>query len=196
MKPPDPLPTPPKVHRVPAGFRVLRFFSPKRGAWAHQRFFGPIADMRFDHHPPPCRLQSLASVWYAATSLRGAVVETFARAGAVDRSGPTKLAVATVVEPIELLDLVGTAARWVGATQEIAATTDFAATQAWARAFHGSFPALGGLRWRGRQAGSLCLLLTERASMAALRAEVLPLTDPHLWPRIARAARDCRLKVV
>ncbi|MEM8994825.1 MAG: RES domain-containing protein, partial [Acidobacteriota bacterium] len=132
----------------------------------------------------------------AATSLRGAVAETSARTGFVDRSSPARLALATAVESIEVVDLVGPSARWVGATQEIAATPDLAATREWARALHRSFPSLRGLRWRGRQAGSICFVLNERTSIAALRAEDWPISEARLWPRVARAARDCRLAVV
>lgn len=196
MKPPRSLLSPPKVHRVEVGQGLVRFFAPHRGPWSGHRFFGPLDGMRFDHHPPPLRVHSDFSVWYAATSLRGAVAETFARSGFVDRESATRLAVARVKKAIEVLDLVGAAARWIGATQEIAATADFDSTQEWARAFHTSFPTLGGLRWRGRQSGSVCLLLTERCSMDALSAEEMPLSGPLVWPRIARAARDCRLRVI
>jgi hypothetical protein len=54
-----------------------------------------------------------------------------------------------------------------------------------------------GIRWRGRQAGSICVVLTERVpgGVLALAADHA-IADAVVWPRIARAARACRIKVV
>lgn len=194
--PPDELPRRPKTVALTVGSRLLRVFDPRRGDWQTQRRFGPIADMRFDHHLLPTREHEDRSVWYAATSVRGVVSEAFGRTGLLDREAGHRIAVTTVARPLDLLDLVGVAARRVGLTQEIAATTQYETCQAWARSFYDQYRELHGIRWRGRQAGSLCVVLNDRASMENLEAVDYELIDPRVWPRIARAARDCGLTIV
>lgn len=194
--PPARLPPDPPILALPPGLRLLRFYKPARGKWPTQRAYGPVADMRFDHHPPPCRLHVDRSVWYSATSLRGAVAESFGREASIKRGARLRVVMATVRKQLRVLDLVGVAARSLGLTQEIAATTDCHACQEWARALYDHYPQAHGIRWRGRQSGSVCVVLHDRAEMARLEGESWSLTDPEVWPRIARAARDCRLTVV
>ncbi len=194
--PPARLPADPPIRRLPRNLALLRFYHPARGDWAAKRGYGPLADMRFDHHPPPCRLHADFSVWYSAGSLRGAVAESFGRQGCVDRDAGVRLVLAKARRELPVLDLVGTAARALGLTQEIAATTDYDTCQLWARAFYGQYPGLQGVRWRGRQSGSICVVLNDRADMTQLEGDSWAITDPVIWPRVARAARDCRLPVV
>lgn len=194
--PPPRLPASPRILTLPPGLALFRFFDPDRGSWRARRRYGPIADMRFDHHPPPCRVHVDRSVWYAATSLRGAVAETFGRRGFLDRSAGTRLVAATVRGEVRVVDLVGVAARAVGLSQEISATSDFATCQQWARAFYDQYLETHGVRWRGRQSGSLCVALHDRADMDRLEGRSWPATDPEVWSRVARALRDCRLTVI
>ena len=135
-------------------------------------------------------------MWYTAASLRGAVAEAFGRQGFLDRAAGFRVIQAVVRDATPVLDLVGLAPRALRLTQEIAATTDYLACQHWARAFYDRYPEIRGLRWRGRQSGSLCVMLHDRADMNRLDGESWAMTDPAVWPRIARAARDCRLRVV
>jgi len=195
--PPAVLPEQPALHTLRAGDRLVRFYDPGRGPWRQPRTFGPLSDLRFDHHLPPPGSATSRSVWYAATSLLGALSESFGRLGVVDREAGRRVAVARVIAPIALLDLVGVGARSVGLTQEIAATTEYDRTQLWARAFYEQYVALHGVRWRGRQAGSICVVLNDRAGAAALALDAdHDLADREVWPRIARAARRCRLRVI
>ncbi len=152
--------------------------------------------MRFDHHPPPCRMHARHSVWYAGTSFVGAVAEAFGRQGAIDRAANLRVVKARVRGELRVLDLVGTAARAIALTQEIAATTDYALCQEWARAIYRQVPEVHGIRWRGRQSGSLCVVLQDRAEMGELDGESWTITDPTVWPRITRAARECRLTIL
>ncbi len=136
------------------------------------------------------------SVWYSAASFVGAVAEAFGRQGSIDRAADLRVAKARVHGELRVLDLVGTAARAVGLTQEIAATTDYALCQEWARALYRQVPEVHGIRWRGRQSGSLCVVLQDRAEMnKQLEGESWSIVDPAVWPRMARAARECRLTI-
>ncbi len=195
--PPAVLPGQPAVHELRPGERLVRFYDPRRGRWQQPRHYGPLADVRFDHHRPPPGSDARRSVWYAATSLVGALSESFGRAGFVDRDAGRRVAVVRAATAIPLLDLVGVGARSVSLTQEIAATTEYAVTQAWARAVYDQYPRLHGIRWRGRQAGSICVVLTDRARGGGLTLESdHSIDDPAVWPRIARAARRCRIRVI
>jgi hypothetical protein len=136
------------------------------------------------------------SVWYASLGLTGAVAEAFG-GGFVDKVAGHAIVVVRVVSPLRLLDLLGKAPRRFGLTQEIASTTNYACTQRWARAFYDTYEHLHGIRWRGRQSGSLCVVLTDRTPFTSLkRATDLPLSHPAVWPRIARAARECAIPIV
>ncbi len=192
-----PLPSKPRIVELPESARLVRFYDPSRGVWHARRFYGPLGNARFDHHPPPPSDHRTRSVWYASTSLRGAVAEAFGRLGLIDRDSGRKVVQARVVGAIRILDLVGTAARRLELTQEIAATTDYALCQSYARAFYDQFADIQGIRWRGREIGSINFVLNDRADMTALSPEVdEEIIHPDLWPRIARAARDCNLEVV
>ena len=194
--PPSTLSANPSLLTLRQGLGLVRFYDPSRGNWDAHRFYGPLFDMRFDHHEPPCGVHPVRSVWYAASSLRGAVSEAFGRTGILDRSSGVRIVKAEVVGQILVLDLLGVASRAVGLTQEIAATTEYRACQTWARAFYEQYSDIQGIRWRGRQVGSICVLLNDRASMSDLSADDFALTDPEIWPRVARAARDCAIKVI
>lgn len=194
--PPRTLPPKPRILTLSPGLTLVRFFNPRRGGWSTQRRYGPLADMRFDHHSPPCRLHDRHAVWYAGASLLGAVAEAFGRQGAIDRAADLRVVKARVKGELRLLDLVGVAARAIGLTQEIAATTNYARCQQWARSIYAQLPGVHGIRWRGRQSGSLCVVLQDRAEMDRLDGESWAITDPVVWPRVARAARTCRLTIV
>jgi hypothetical protein len=98
--------------------------------------------------------------------------------------------------PIPVLDLVGVAPRVFGLDQRIATSRDYPQCQEWARAFYDSYPEICGLRWRGRQAGSICFVLNDRADVTSfIKLQDRDISDPEVWPRIARAARKCRLRI-
>ena len=192
-----PLPTKPDVYDLKVGQKFVRFYDPARGPWNEHRFYGPMPDMRFDHQIPPCRPTGSRSVWYASSSLIGAVAETFGRLGFVDKNSGKHVVFVEIMAPLNLIDLVGVAARSIGLTQEIAATTDYRTCQEWARAFYEDYLHLQGIRWRGRQTGSLCYVLHDRAAMANLAvASDNSISDLRVWPRIAKAARRCSLRVI
>lgn len=197
QEPTLPLPSNPRLVGLSQGARLVRVYDPSRGGWADHRVFGPLGNGRFDHQPPPPSEHPTRSVWYASTSLRGAVAEAFGKLGFVDLACGRKIVLVRVTSSIRVLDLVGVAARRVDLTREIATTTDYAVCQSYASAFYDQYPDVQGIRWRGRVIGSINLVLNDRADVAAFSPEVdEEIVHPDLWPRIARAAQDCGLGVV
>ena len=195
--PPEVLPAKPATHRLNCGQLLVRIYDPERGGWSHGRVFGPLPIMRWDHHLPPPRAHRNRSVCYAAASFQGAVGEAFARLGFVDRGSQLRITLVRIVTPLDLLDLVGAGPRSIGLTQEIAATTEYESCQTWARAIYEQYRGLHGIRWRGRQAGSICVVLTDRAPRSSLLlVSDHGLGDAVVWPRLARAARRLRLGIL
>lgn len=136
-------------------------------------------------------------MWYGSRSLVGAVAESFGKRGFLDASAGDRIVIARVVSPISLIDLVGVKARRFGLAQEVAATGDYSRTQEWARALYDAYPGLAGVRWRGRQAGSICVVLTDRLPRGSLALKLdADVSDPRVWPRVARAARRCGVRII
>jgi hypothetical protein len=183
-------------HELELGSRLIRFYDPVRGPWKQQRFYGPLPGMRFDHHAPPLSLHAGRSVWYAATSLVGAVSEAFGDAGFLDQASGRRICIARPRVSFRLLDLVGIAARAFRLDQRIGTDLDSPLCQEWSRAFYDRYPDFEGIRWRGRQAGSICIVLNDRANMDVL--ELLldhDIAHSKVWPRIADAARRAHLRL-
>jgi len=54
-----------------------------------------------------------------------------------------------------------------------------------------------GIRWRGRQAGSICVVLNDRTDMGELEAiQDYDIAHPEVWPRIFLAARRAHLRIM
>jgi hypothetical protein len=152
--------------------------------------------MRFDHHGPPLSRHLDRSVWYAAMSLTGAVSEAFGDAGFLDPGSGRRICVASPRRSLRVLDLVGIAARAFGLDQRIGTELDSSLCQEWSRAFYDHYPGIQGIRWRGRQAGSICIVLNDRVEMDLL--ELLldhDIAHPDVWPRIAASARRAHLRL-
>lgn len=183
----------PPLYELGPGTRLVRFYNSKHGPWDQQRSFGPLPDVRFDHHSPP----TARSVWYAATSIVGAVAEAFGNQGFIDKSSGRRLCVATPRLRLPLVDLVGVAARAFGLDQRIGTSTDYVRCQEWARAFYDSYPEIQGIRWRGRQTGSICVVLNDRIGRGSLEAVAdHDISHPDIWPQISRAARRAHLRII
>ncbi|MEE8524501.1 MAG: RES family NAD+ phosphorylase [Thermoanaerobaculia bacterium] len=187
----------PPVRVIQARQQLVRFYRPEHGPWDSQRELGPLSTARFDHHRPPLGSDRERSVWYAARSLVGATAEAFGDLGFVDKSTGRRVAVVRVRSSLRLVELAGTAARAFGLDQRIGTSTDYEVCQAWARAFYDRYPDFAGIHWRGRQAGSLCAVLTDHADMTKLDLVAdADISEPAVWPRIARAARNCRFRIL
>lgn len=186
----------PPIHELGPGEELVRFYSPKYGSWDHQRSLGPLPGLRFDHHEVSPGAGSGRSVWYAATSLIGAVAEAFGNAGMIDRAANRRICIVRLRSQFSLVNLVGIAARSLGLDQRIGTTTDYALCQAWARELYEQYSEIQGIRWRGRQTGSICVLLNDRVDMSMLEVvQDCPVDHSDLWPSIARAARRARLRI-
>ncbi|MFL6194169.1 MAG: RES family NAD+ phosphorylase [Thermoanaerobaculia bacterium] len=195
--PPSTLPANPPLFELEPGSRLVRFYNPVHGPWNRQRAYGPLPGLRFDHHPPPPGGSSGRSVWYASASLVGAVSEAFGNTGFLDKGSGRRICVAAIRRSLPVLDLVGVAARAFGLDQRVGTDRGYVATQAWARAFYDHYPRIFGIRWRGRQAGSICVVLNDRADMDLLDAmSDHDISHPDVWPRIVRSARRARLRIV
>jgi hypothetical protein len=152
--------------------------------------------MRFDHHLPPIGAGTDRSVWYAATSMLGAVSETFGDSGFLDKSSGRRICIVRLRLPLQVLNLVGPASRVFGLDQRIGTDRDYVRCQEWARAFYEHYPVIHGIRWRGRQAGSICVVLNERVDMHLLGlAEDYDIVHPAMWPGIVQAAHRARLQI-
>jgi len=175
----------------------VRIYNPIHGPWHRQRSHGPLPKMRFDHHLPPIGVSSDRSVWYAGTSVLGAVCETFGDSGFLDKGSGQRICIVRLRLPLQVLNLAGTASRIFGLDQRIGTDRDYARCQEWARAFYGRYPMIRGIRWRGRQAGSICIVLNDRVDMNLLElAADYDLVDPVMWPGIVRAAHRGRLQIL
>ena len=195
--PPPDLPASPPLHKLGPGDKLVRFYDPARGGWDQRRDYGPLPELRFDHHLPPLGGSRDRSVWYGATSLVGAVAEAFGNRGRLDKGARRRICVVRVRSPLLLINLVGVAARTFGLDQRIGTVLEYTVCQEWARALYERYASSHGLRWRGRQAGSLCVALNDRADMGSFELIAdYPISHPKVWNQVAGAARRARLRIV
>lgn len=185
----------PRIIDLDPGTRLVRVYRPRFGDALTLRRYGPL--FRFDHHPMPVGEHPDFGVLYLAMSLSGAVAEAFGDLGFVDRRSDRRVAVMRVMKAVPVIDLVGAAARRLGLDQRIGTTTDYASTQAWARRLFDAEPAASGIRWRGRQAGTIVAVMNQRIAAGDLAVDAdVAIGDQAIWPRIARAAHALSLEWV
>lgn len=180
-------------------------------AWSAFRAYGPVATMRFDHHPPPRRLHPSRAVMYAAgawTSPEGlvtdplevAVLERFQGSGIIDReTDAPRLTLWRPRRPLRLLRLSDSS--WLtraGGNAALMAGPRGVARE-WARAVYRAYPSIDGLVWSssllppGRS-----LMLFERARDAVPAAPLVDraLSERALQPALARIATTYGLTLV
>lgn len=185
----------PRIIDIDPGTRLVRVYRPRFGNARTLRHYGPL--FRFDHHPLPVADHPEFGVLYLAMSLSGAVAEAFGDRGFVDKRSDRRIAVLRVTKALRVIDLVGAAARRLGLDQRIGTTTDYAATQAWARRLFDDEPVASGIRWRGRQAGTIVAVMNQRIATGDLAVDAdLAIGADAIWPRIARAAQVLSLDLV
>ncbi len=126
----------------------------------------------------------------------GALSEAFGNQGQIDQKSGRRICFVKPRISLTVLNLVGVAARAFGLDQRIGTDRDYSLCQEWARAFYNHYPQIHGIRWRGRQAGSICIVLNDRVEVDLLGlAADSDIAHPDVWPRIARAAFRAHLRV-
>ena len=180
------------VRAVPVGTRVCRIYT-RIGAHPTRpdqlRAYGPVPTARFDHHVPPPRLQQDVAVgYYGVVSLDGvgldatrpvnldptagvaiaspvvtAVAETFQVNRTVVVSDRQAMAIGTLSQPCEVLDLGSGWARRVGAGNHLSGPRPV--TRRWARAIWAGYPQLAGVYWHSSvHPPGRVLMLNERSA--------------------------------
>ena len=207
-KPPTPsavpkLPHPPAVLATPESadlvtlgpdallWRIYRAGGDHPVGWEAFRHFGPVANGRFDHHPPPPSEQPDRGIYYASLEIQAAVAESFADTRTIDRLHDAPWLVAfRPVRAITLLDLSGAWPTRAGASQAIS-TGRREIAQEWSRSIWSAFPGVDGLLYPSAMAGGeVNVALYERASDAfpAHPALHLPLAHPGMLDDLNRIA--------
>jgi RES domain len=159
--------------------------------------------LRFDHHRPapdgsPTN-DPKRSVYYAALTLSCALVEVFGDGGVIERA-QWQLALSTLRDPLQLVDLRGAAAMRAGAVAAIGALECRSLTQAWSRYIYDNSAIYGnvhGLIYSGAHNGEDAIVLYERAIPVIRSAgqQVKRLSNPSLEFELLRIAVDHRMIV-
>ncbi len=204
VAPPPPQRQPnPLFHVLRLGDRLVRLFDPSRhGATATGfRSHGPL--LRFDHHrgtdeeipgDDPER-----SVYYAARTLSGCLVEIFGDAGVVDMN---RYHVASPIlrRGLYLLDLRRNGAMRAGTKAAITKVSDRGLSQTWSRHFYETTEVYGdvdGLVYLNAHNDEEAIALYERTSDAleCPPDRVMQLDDEALRAAVLEAAEDNDLVV-
>lgn len=199
VDPPPPKHRPePIFHILPAGTRLVRLFDPSRhGATATGfRSYGPL--LRFDHHrrkEDGTRGEDAGrSIYYAATTLSGCMVEIFGDAGAVDLHRH-HVASPVLRRDLHLLDLRGNGAMKAGTKAAVSKIPDRGLSQPWSRYFYEDTQVYGdldGLIYYNAHNDEDSLALYERASDAleCPPERTMRLDAEPLRPAVLEAADD------
>jgi hypothetical protein len=166
--PPDFIELDPEYETIDRGVPLLRIYAPGRYGAGPTRFRirGPYK--RFDHQRAgPSgrpRIDQRRGILYAGATLVGCVGEYFGDTGEIVRTG-NRLARLSVLAPLKLLDLRGTAATGAGSLPAIGAITQRATTQMWARWWyeHPQLAGTHGLIYSAAHSGEDATALWERA---------------------------------
>lgn len=190
----------PEYETLERGVRMLRIYAPGRyGAGPTRlRTRGPYK--RFDHQrvgqDGRPRVDPQRGILYAGATLVGCVGEYFGDTGEIVRVG-NRLARLSVLAPLKLLDLRGTAATGAGSLPAISAITQRATTQTWARWWyeHPQLAGVHGLIYSAAHSGEDAIALWERARgrVACRAANHWSMGDPRLDNDLHFAASRLRL---
>ncbi len=160
-------------------------------AWNKFRAYGPVEDMRFDHHEEPAREQE-RRILYGASRIPICVAEFFQRTRTIDRRwGEPWLVGFTVERDLTLLSLRGTWPTRAGASMAINSGRHDRARR-WSRAIYDAYPLSKGLWYASSiYANQPAFALYERAERALSSTPFfhLPLSAPGLYAPLVRVAR-------
>jgi hypothetical protein len=215
LPPPPPLPQLRQgdVFRVRAGQTFGRVYftaGTHPAAWDGFRSYGPVATMRFDHHPPPERNHITRSFSYVAPSVKhdsssmdplvACVCECFAATRTIDvRSGAPWFVLWSTARSLRLLDVVDSA--WITRVGGNAAISSGARTMSrrWSRAIYRTYDNVDGIYYETSTVPmSRSVALYERAQRAVpdRYAVAAPLTHPGLRAPLRRIAHDFGMDLV
>ena len=187
----------PEVRIIPAGSVVWRVYF--RGglhptSWKDFRRVGPV-DARFDHHEESEPSRRDRAVMYAAEHPTTCLAEVFQKTRVVNRwhNDPWLVGLETG-NPVRLLDLTGSFPTRAGASMGLM-TGPRSVSRAWARAFHDSYPDIGGLYYpSSMHANRPAMVFTERAAETGAVPEHpslhRSLADPAMLSVLRNAARE------
>jgi RES domain len=192
----------PRYEILDRGERILRIYAPGRYGAAPARFRTRGPYKRFDHQRAGAdgapRVDSRRGILYAGRTFLGCVGECFSDAGEITRRG-NRLARLSVLEPIELLDLRGTAATGARTIPAISGISQRATTQAWARWWyeHPQLHGVEGLMYAAASSAEDAIALWERArgKVACRRHNHWGLDDDRLADEVHVAASELHLAV-
>lgn len=206
--PPNSLPEllPDDVFQISAGQLIGRIYF-AGGAhpmvWDAFRRFGPVATMRFDHHPPPPRVHLTRGIAYAAPSagrqgpndpLSTCLVECFSSTRIIDtRYNEPWFVLWRAQRPIPLLDVVDST--WIVRASGNGAISSGsrAAARQWSRVIYRAYTDLAGILYQSSNLPrARCAALYERAQSALPDRydTAFPLTHPNLRAPLRRIASE------
>lgn len=158
----------PEYETLDPGVPLLRIYAPGRYGAGPARFRTRGPYKRFDHQRAGPdgrpRVDSRRGILYTGATLVSCVGEYFGDTGEIARTG-NRLARLSVLAPLKLLDLRGTAATGAGSLPAISAITQRATTQMWARWWyeHPQLAGAHGLIYSAAHSGEDAVALWERA---------------------------------
>lgn len=155
-----------------------------------QRFYGPTANGRFDHHPAGvARRAPRHGVGYVASSLRCAVAEVFGDYRRIAPAPAQRVGLLELTSRVRLADVRGLAAVELGVPAGALRVRDRALTQRVARELHAATVAVG-VVYEGWHTGEDCVALWERARPHLRLLDDRPLLDLDLVPELRLLARE------
>lgn len=171
-------------------WRIYYRGGPHPVAWNRFRRWGPAANMRFDHHSPPPRVQT-RSVMYGSLVVPTCFAEVFQDTRTIERSRNQPWLVGfALTRDVALLDLTGNWPTRAGASMAMTAGRRDRARR-WSRRIYEDYPAIEGL-WYGSSmdANQPAVALYERAQGALPPRPLFhrAVADPALDLQVASAA--------
>jgi hypothetical protein len=200
LPPPDPRRRLTPVHITLApGIDLFRVYDPASRYRPGPLTFGVRGPFeRMDHHEGTGGDEQ-RGIWYAGTTLDGAIVEAF-QAGVIE-PGTTRLLRARTTRDLLLLELRGRAAMRAGTVNAIG-SADHHLSQPWSKHFYedpdGVYGRIDGVHWASAVNGDPVVALYERAADALEipAGHDAPLTDPAVLAAVRRVAHQHSLLVV
>ena len=183
----------PDITSLPRGTVLWRIYyrgGAHPGAWNQFRHWGPVSNVRFDHHSSPPRHQ-VRGILYGGLRVYTCFAEVFQETRTIERSRNRPwLAGFQLTRSVSLLDLTGTWPTRAGASMAINSGRPDRA-RAWSLRVYEDYPTVEGLYYpSSMDANRPTLALYERAQNALPARPVFAraLADPALNRAVVKAA--------